>query len=207
MKLSLKPFFFAFAITLGLLIEKSQAATTAFYTVGTDTTTFQMFANETRETHFLLKKDITLTKIGAKIDPLSSSSQFRWRIFESTNTASFGTAIFDQTVSYIDTGLNTYDTSLTIKLDANNFYILSLQAVGVNGNTMSRADEINQSLPLTTADGNFEILDGGANNNFFSNGILPTFSVSTTTIPEPSSILFLGLSCTGLLFRKRSSHF
>ena len=178
-------------------VSTVEAASIDFYQSSSGT--FIMNSNETRETLFQALNNVTLSELGALIDPTSSSHQFRWRIFNSDAGFTFGSTIFDQTVSYTDIGLSVYDTSVNVSLSASSYYILSLQTLSSTA-TMGLALEPSQGLPLTTTDSNFLILDGRANQSL--NGILPAFSVTataTTAVPEPSTLLLLGTGLVGLV--------
>ena len=172
------------------------AAPITFFQQGTTVGTFQMNSNSTRETLFQALNNVTLTQFGALIDPNSSSTQFRWRIFNSDASFTFEEVISDQTVSFTDVGLTTYDTVVNTSLVSSNYYILSLQPIDDIA-LMSRFNEADQGLPFITADGNFSVIDGAAN-GFAGNTILPSFSVDTDVIPEPSTMFLLVTSLAGL---------
>ena len=70
------------------------------------------------------------------------------------------------------------------------FYILELAVID-QFLSMRGLNETNQGVPFVTTDGNFRVLDGGANENF-ANTLLPAFSVSTTVVPLPAALPLLG---------------
>jgi hypothetical protein len=91
-------------------------------------------------------------------------------------------------------GLATYESPVNVGVTTGSYYILRLLApVATN---MGLALESAQGLPFTTADGNLQVLDGGANGqvvqNGWLNGILPPFSVAArdtgSPLPEPASL-------------------
>ena len=183
----------ALLIVLLAVVGPAKAGIIPFYKPGTEVGIFSM--RGTRETLFQTLANVTLAEIGAVIDPFNSSSQFRWRIYNSDSNFTFASTIFDQTVSFTDVGLTTYDTSVNVNLNASAYYILSLQAL-TPGN-MQRFNESNQGLPFTTIDGVFKVIDGADNRNP-ANTILPSFSVTSHT-PEPSTFVLFGIGLLGLI--------
>ncbi len=166
------------------------------------TTTFDTFVPERRQTHFEVLNNVTLTELGALIDPSVDNQNIRWRVIQSDSAAAFGTELFSQETTLGDLGFQTYDLSLNLAL-ATGFYILELAAID-QFLSMRGLNETNQGVPFVTTDGNFRVLDGGANENF-ANVLLPAFSVSTTAVPLPAALPLLGtgLAAFGLLGWRR----
>lgn len=181
-------------------VGQTAAAPIAFYKEGTSVGTFLISSNQTRATLFQALNNVTLTQVGALIDPSTPLAQFRWQIFNSADDFTFGTVISDQTVFFTDVGLATYDTEVNAHLTAGNYYILWLQAVD-NSAMMSRFNEEDQGLPFTTTDGNFIVRDG-ASQNGPANTILPSFSVAAS-VPEPSAMFLLVAGLAGFAFMRR----
>jgi len=158
-----------------------------------------MGTNEVRQTHLEVLNSITITSLGAEIDP-GANSIFGWSIYASNNTNNIISTVFSQTgISFTDIGLSTYDTVVSIDLSPG-FYLFELHN-SVDPSSMARYNEGNQGLPFLTSDSNFRVLNGcgsgsGVGSVACANTILPAFTVSTTTtttVPEPS-ILFLMLA-------------
>jgi hypothetical protein len=181
------------------------AAAIPFFVPGTGVGPFSMNPDETRETIFQVLNSVTLTLIGAEIDPASSSAQFRWRIFNSDSSFVFGSSIFDTTLTYTDVGMATYNTALSVALTSGNFYILSLQTVGGSAG-MQRYNDTAQGLPFVTSDGNFSVRDGRSGGGE-GNTVLPAFSVSTgqAAVPEPASLALLAAGLAVLGWWRRGS--
>ena len=210
-------------VLLGLVIALvatpgvMQAAMIPFFIPGTSTSTFGMGSNEQRVTLFKTLSPVTLTQLGAEIDPVSSSAFFSWQILNSDATATLGSEVFDSgSFSLSDVGMATYNTSVNVSLNTNSYYLLRLTPA-LGGTRMQRYNEVNQGIPFTTTDSNFSVVNGY---HSFSSGdpqgntILPSFSVSTTVsenpplIPEPTTgvLALMGLlilSCHGWRRRRR----
>lgn len=167
---------------------------------------FGMGVTETRQTHFEALNNVTLTQLGAEIDPGRDNEDVRWTIYNSDSGKTFGTQVFSQIFDLgTDVGLTTYDSGLSVSLSAG-FYILEMQALGGPTIMMERYNEADQGLPFVTSDGNFRVTDG-AGNFTFSNSILPAFSLSTDSVvavPAPvSAPLFAAMFGAFLILRRR----
>lgn len=187
-------------------VSTLSGAAIPFFVPGTQTGPFDMQSNETRETLFQVLNSVVLTQVGAEINPASSSAQFRWRIFDSDSSFTFGSSILDTTATYADIGMATYNTSVNVPLTGGDYYILSLQTVAVSA-VMQRYEEWQQGLPLLTSDANFSVIDGQAAGG--GNSILPAFSVTAgegeAAIPEPGSLALViaGVAVLGCWRRRR----
>lgn len=164
---------------------------------------FNMGSSESRETLFEVLNDVTLTQLGALIDPSVDNQFVRWSIFNSDINFTFGSQLFTQVTDLgNDFGMSIYDLSVNQMLSTG-FYILSLETLGLNL-AMERFNENAQNLSFVTSDSNFRIIDGAANNGA-GNSILPSFSVTTgslRSVPEPSTLAIFALSIVGLVSRK-----
>lgn len=167
---------------------------------------FGMGVTETRQTHFEALNNVTLTQLGAEIDPGRDNENVRWTIYNSDSGKTFGTQVFSQIFDLgTDVGLTTYDSGVNLSLSAG-FYILEMQAQGGPTIMMERYNEADQGLPFVTSDGNFRVTDG-AGNFTFTNTILPAFSLSTDSViavPAPAAApLFAALFGALVILRRR----
>lgn len=192
--------------TLLLSAVAGFAAPIPFYqSINPAPSSFEMQPGETRETYFQALFDVTLTQLGALIDPASSSTSYSWRLYESDGSKNFGSQLLNTSAQFTDAGLDTYDTAVNVSLMAGSYYILQLLAPSATTMGVSTL-----AAPFTAGD--FLVIDGGANGppNSFDNQFLPTFSVASRRtnapgiIPEPASLALLvsGLACL-LAFRRQ----
>jgi len=173
-------------------------------------------------TYFEVLNDVTITELGAVLDPNISGDEYIWEIFSTESDAQPGpggaliTSVFDVTFSVTDIGLATYDTAVSVSL-TEGFYALSLtylDSFGFIGTTFQAR------FPVpTTIDGNFRVWAGAVSN--FADGnppsagnssSLPQFSVNiegfvlpppVTGIPEPSTLALFAIGLAGLGFMSR----
>ena len=168
---SFRSFFAATGLTL-MVAMSAEAATVKFFQ-GSSPGTF-ITVGETRDTLFQTLTAVTLTALGAEIDPVSSSSLFTWQIFNAnasnpSGSGPFGSKVFDSgAISFLDGGLATYDLNVNVSLASS--CVLCLAAGDAFGTGMRRYDESGDPpAPFITTDGKFSVLDGGAG----PNGIIP----------------------------------
>ena len=70
--------------------------------------------------------NVTLTQLGAEIDPGQDNENVRWTIYRSDPGKTFGTQVFSQIFNLgTDVGLTTYDSGLNLSLSVG-FYILEM---------------------------------------------------------------------------------
>jgi len=165
----------------------AEAQGVPFYVPGTENGTFGFVHSEPRETLFRANESVMLSELGAIMDPANGTNTFRWQLFASDSSGTFGGLIFSRYDYYDDVGLATYSTEFPVGLIAGNYYILRLENFSGATAQMQYFREVDQGLPFDTRDGNFEILDGGAYSDW-GNTILPAFVVDIVR-PVP----FLGL--------------
>ncbi len=177
-----------------------------------------------RWTYFEVLNDVTITELGAVLDPNISGDEFIWEIFSTESDAQPGpggaliTSVFDTTFSVTDIGLATYDTAVSVSL-TEGFYALSstfLDGFGFFG----IANNVLASYPDPTIDGNFRVWSGALSDlpvlspSAGNSTALPQFSVNiegfvppppVTGIPEPTTLaLFVtGLAGLGFMMRRR----
>jgi cysteine-rich repeat protein len=169
------------------------------------TPTSEMVDGEKRETLFQSLVNARLVALSALLDPGAVTDQFRWRIYESNASGSFGSLIFDTTAAYGDLGEATYPRAMSLNVNKGDYYILSLESIqtGANKNRIQLEKEGDQGLPFTTMDGQFVVLDGGANGSF-SDTFLPAFGITSEGSPKlvptlgPVAVLLLG-SCLAVI--------
>jgi hypothetical protein len=153
-------------------------------------TAFFMGNTETRETVFDVNSAITLSALGAEIDPTGDIS-FRWNIFTSDAGATEISQVFTTDFSVTDIGMSVYDTSVNIALGIGT-YILQLENLGTSS-VMQRYNEAAETLPFDIASGAITVRDGSANTSV--NSILPAFSISVgdtpPVVPLPASAWLL----------------
>ncbi len=184
-----------FLLTAGLCLAASlsNAASIDLFQSGTSTTDFGMGSVETRETIIDVNSAVTLTELGAEIDPNGDIS-FRWNIWTSNLSAAEISNVFTTDFSVTDVGMAVYDTSVNVSLAVGR-YIIQLENLGISGSRMARYNEFNQDLPFDVDGGAITVLNGSANNSA-NNTILPAISISTgpvtPPIPLPASSLLLG---------------
>lgn len=182
--------------------DRASAAAVDLFNPAQPFSTLNISPAQSRQTLFEVVNPVTLTELGAYIDPASSSQAFDWRIYASTAVGAVGAAVFEQLGnSFIDNGFGTYDTAVSVTLDPG-YYLLELYIAAGGSVTMRRFDDSQQGgYPLTTTDGNFRVIDGYAtlNNPLFvpgvvsANGVLPAFSVTAAApVPLPAPVILLG---------------
>ncbi|MEM6371666.1 MAG: VPLPA-CTERM sorting domain-containing protein [Pseudomonadota bacterium] len=178
------------------------AATTNMFR-STPSTPFGMSSNETRETIFDVNFEVTLTELGAHINPFDDAT-YRWNIFTSNASASEISQVFTTDFFAARGALSIVDTAVNVTLGVGT-YILQLEALGT-GAFMQRYNERNVNLPFDIADGAITVIDGSANNNA-GNIILPAFSITLgdpTPIPLPASGVLLLAGIAGMAGLRRS---
>jgi len=166
-----------------------------------------MGVTKTRQTDFDALNIVTLTQLGAEIDPGWDNENVRWTIYYSDSGKTFGTQVFSQIFDLgTNVGLTINDSGLSVSLSAG-FYILEMQALGGPTIMMERYNEADQGLAFVTSDGNFRVTDG-AGNFTFTNAILPAFSLSRdSVIAGPAGAtapLFAALFGALVLLRRRT---
>jgi hypothetical protein len=198
----------AMVLALALGAPPAHAAVVAFFRPG-GTAHFTMAPIETRETYFEVLRPVHLGVLGAEIDPLEPSQQFRWRVYASNAAKGFGGLIYDRPFTVADLGERTYDVDVDLSLPAG-FFILQFVTDGNDAGTVM--DRYTDGAAFVTADGNFRVIDGGFNGprvGSFGNSILPALSVSVAPppadvdAPAPLPALALALAALGRRFRRR----
>jgi hypothetical protein len=152
---------------------------------------FELLGPETRAVHVQAMQDVSLTQLGAIIQPTEDPTQVTtsafWSVWRSDAAGNLigSQFIFFDAVSYIDTGLGTYFSHVfDLPLQKNAFYIFVLQ---VNFDAlMPRYREAFQPLPLLTSDGSLLVINGGDLLGF-TNAILPAFRANVVPILPPDA--------------------
>lgn len=165
---------------------------------------------EGRWTFFELLNDVTITQVGAVLEPTSSAVPVHWGLFSTNSAGDFASfsLVYETTDTYDLLGLQEYDTDFLVSLTAG-FYTLGLTTPNA-GLMLDTSNNILSSYPNPTIDGNFRVL-GGASSHLDSgtvplngnNLLLPKFRVNIqgfdppdpdpNVIPEPSSLIVWSL--------------
>ena len=195
----------AVVLALALGASAANAAVVTFFRPG-GTAYFTMAPIETRETYFEVLHPVHLGSLGAEIDPLEPTQQFRWRVYASSAAKGFGALLYDRPFTVADLGERTYDVDVELSLPTG-FFILQFAVDGNDAGTVM--DRYTDGAPFVTQDGNFRVIDGGFNGprvGSFGNSILPALSVTMTPPPadvDAPALPALGLVLTALGWRFR----
>jgi len=168
------------------------------------------FDTAKRSTYLEVLNPVSVSALGAEINPSSSSEQFLWEVFESDEFKTLGTNYYSLGVSFTDVGMGIYDTATSGLMLSEGYYILSLKGDGAE--MPSNADYNHTPFPFTTSDGNFLVIDAAAglgelpSSLAWGNVLVPSFSISASVVPIPAAVYLFasGLGLLGWMRRKVS---
>ena len=178
---------------------------------GVTSTTFVQSATDNRLTFLEVLASVTIQALGVEVDPLATSTDITWRIFNASNVGVLGSLVSETKSSFADIGPSVYDTSIGTSLTTG-FYLFEFDTD--SSVIHQRYNENQQGLPFVSTDGNFRVIDGAQRSDGqqlnLSNSILPAFSVTTgggpvATVPLPAALPLMagGLGIMGLFGWRR----
>lgn len=159
---------------------------------------------------FQAQESLQLTGISVYGEPLNyhaETSDYRWQLFKTT--AAWQTPngnddrLFYSQVFIDDHGETDYFTPLDVMLEKGSFYRLSFQVSNVDWN-QTYHEITESSAPFFTSDNRFLVYGFGHSWEVPGTRYTADYSLITSAVPEPKSILLFGFGlCLMLVFRFR----
>ncbi|MBI1338259.1 MAG: PEP-CTERM sorting domain-containing protein [Phycisphaera sp.] len=145
-----------------------------------------------------------VTSVGTAFSTPTTGRQFRWTLYNSNSSGTFGTVVGTTSTLSSVAGSQSYFTPVDWDLTLNAYYALRLEFVTGNDYTFTRYDSV---VNYTTPGGEFKLTKYGTYNGSsttYGNGIAPA---QILVIPEPGTAILFGLTAVaGIALVRRPRH-